>query len=118
MFDCGCVTVYHVAFGSRLIMFAVEGLERGYYQITNDLLTDILRVASRGNAPWNNILWDWCLLGISAVCSCDRCSEGVLILLWQVGVPVWRWIIDYQVKGHRAVHAERLKASGMSGVHS
>lgn len=43
------------------------GLEQGYFQITNDFITDILRVASRGNAPWNNIVWDSCLGVIAAV---------------------------------------------------
>ncbi|GHJ87840.1 hypothetical protein NliqN6_4242 [Naganishia liquefaciens] len=70
----------------------ITGLERGYYQITNDLITDILRVASRGNAPWNNIVWD-----------------GILLIIAAIGVPVWRWIIDYQVRSHRAIHAEKLK---------
>ncbi|KAI5449447.1 3-dehydrosphinganine reductase [Naganishia albida] len=72
----------------------INGLERGYFQITNDMITDILRVASRGNAPGNNVIWDTCLVVIAAI-----------------GVPIWRMIIDYQVKGHRARHAERMKLS-------
>ncbi|KAJ9119891.1 hypothetical protein QFC24_005605 [Naganishia onofrii] len=64
----------------------MTGLQRGNFQITNDLITDILRVASRGNAPWNN-----------------------------VGVPIWRLIIDFQVKGHRAEHAKRMQQAGLVG---
>ena len=56
-----------LASAAHSLISSLKGLERGYYQITNDLITDILRVASRGNAPWNNILFDWILLGIAAV---------------------------------------------------
>ncbi|KAJ9091376.1 hypothetical protein QFC21_007231 [Naganishia friedmannii] len=74
----------------------MTGLQRGYFQITNDLVTDLLRVASRGNAPWNNMFWDSCLTVIAAI-----------------GVPIWRRIIDFQVKGHRAEHAKRMKQAGL-----
>lgn len=47
--------------------FRFLGLQQGYFQITNDFITDILRVASRGNAPWNNVFWDSCLTVIAAV---------------------------------------------------
>ncbi|KAJ9121604.1 hypothetical protein QFC22_002223 [Naganishia vaughanmartiniae] len=75
----------------------MTGLQSGYFQITNDLITDILRVASRGNAPGNNIVWDACLTFIAAI-----------------GVPIWRLIIDFQVKGHRAEHAKRMKWAGLT----
>ncbi|KAJ9107233.1 hypothetical protein QFC20_003768 [Naganishia adeliensis] len=70
----------------------IDGLERGYFQITNDFITGILRVASRGNAPGNNIFWDTCLVVIAAVD--DRLLKS---------------------KVYRATHAERMKLPSSQG---
>lgn len=34
----------------------IKGLERGNYQITNDLVTDLVRVASKGPVPGNGLV--------------------------------------------------------------
>lgn len=36
----------------------VLGMDKGYYQITNDFITDLVRSQTRGAVPMNNTLWD------------------------------------------------------------
>ncbi len=43
-------------------------MDKGYYTITNDLVTDLMRVGGRGAAPMNNPVYDT-LLGIIAYVS-------------------------------------------------
>lgn len=50
----------------------IAGMDKGYYQITNDLITDIVRVQSTGGVPSNNPVWDWVLLIIGSVSLCSR----------------------------------------------
>jgi hypothetical protein len=33
-------------------------MDKGYYQITNDFITDLVRSQTRGAVPMNNTLWD------------------------------------------------------------
>ncbi|KAK4690067.1 hypothetical protein P7C73_g59, partial [Tremellales sp. Uapishka_1] len=73
----------------------LDGVGKGYYQITNDFVSDLVRLQSRGSAPSNNVLLDtiyWFIGGI--------------------GVPIWRMITDYQVRGAKKEVKEELTASG------
>lgn len=45
----------------------LTGLEKGYYQITNDLNTELMRVGGNQSVPGNNFFWDAILLFIAWV---------------------------------------------------
>lgn len=36
----------------------LAGMDKGYYQITNDFISDIIRVRSKAAVPGNNIIYD------------------------------------------------------------
>lgn len=65
------------------VSLLIRGLERGNYQITNDLVTDLVRSASRGPVPSNGPL------------------DFVYALIALIGLPIWRRITDAQVRGVR-----------------
>ncbi|WOO76558.1 3-ketodihydrosphingosine reductase TSC10 [Vanrija pseudolonga] len=73
----------------------IKGLERGNYQITNDLVTDLVRVASKGPVPGNGLL------------------DLVYGFIGFIGLPIWRADVDSKIrKAAPAVTAE-LKAKGV-----
>jgi len=43
------------------------GMNKGYYQITNDFITDLVRTQTRGAVPWNNPIYDFILSGLAFV---------------------------------------------------
>ena len=49
-------------------------MDKGYYQITNDFITDIVRVQTAGSVPFNNSLWDIVLHIIGFVSSDGKLS--------------------------------------------
>jgi 3-dehydrosphinganine reductase len=51
----------------RSAEYLLEGLDKGYYTITNDLVTDFMRVAACGTVPGNNLVYDRFLRGIAGV---------------------------------------------------
>lgn len=44
------------------------GIEKGYYQFTSHLIADLIRVVSKGSAPFNNPILDTILYIIATVC--------------------------------------------------
>ncbi|WVQ74144.1 hypothetical protein IAR50_003736 [Cryptococcus sp. DSM 104548] len=61
-----------------------SGLRRGHYQITDNLVTDFVRLRANGGAPSNNFILDCFYLFISSF-----------------GVPIWRMFADSIVRGGR-----------------
>jgi 3-dehydrosphinganine reductase len=62
----------------------LNGIKRGYFAISSDLLTDLFRTASLGATPGNNYIID----SIQAVIS-------------RIGIPIWRFYADHLVlKSH------------------
>ncbi|WVQ79783.1 hypothetical protein IAT38_001883 [Cryptococcus sp. DSM 104549] len=57
------------------------GLRKGYYGITDNLVTDLIRLRSDGGVPTNNFFLDTAYLFISSF-----------------GVPIWRMITDSTVR--------------------
>ncbi len=51
----------------RSAEYLLEGLDKGYYTITNDLVTDFMRVVGCGSVPGNNLVYDRLLRGIAGV---------------------------------------------------
>jgi 3-dehydrosphinganine reductase len=52
----------------RLCDTHAAGLSKGHYQITNDLITDLVRLQSKGAVPANNVAMDflyWVIGGVS-----------------------------------------------------
>ena len=43
------------------------GIEKGYYQFTSHLIADLIRVVSKGSAPFNNPIFDTILYIIATV---------------------------------------------------
>ncbi|KIO15819.1 hypothetical protein M407DRAFT_86721, partial [Tulasnella calospora MUT 4182] len=73
------------------------GVSAGQAHIAYDLNTQLFRATTRGFAPYhNNIL-----------------TEIVLTLIGLLGIPVWRWTVDRQVRAHAAEHTEYLKSKGI-----
>lgn len=55
-------------FALLLITFTdKEGIEKGYYQITNVIVCDLLRVQSKGAVPYNNLFMDMIYSGVALV---------------------------------------------------
>ncbi|KAL0577687.1 3-dehydrosphinganine reductase [Marasmius crinis-equi] len=78
---------------AALVVF--RGIQKGQLHIAGDLITNLFRSCSRGAAPRNNFLLDT-LYDIAT---------------W-IAVPVWRMMVDKQVKNHRDEHLEYLRANG------
>ncbi|EKC98662.1 oxidoreductase [Trichosporon asahii var. asahii CBS 8904] len=72
----------------------IRGIERGEYQITNDLVTDLVRSVSRGPVPSNGPL------------------DYVYGLIAAVGLPIWRRITDAQVRSARPEVYKQLEERG------
>lgn len=71
----------------KCVEVLLSGMDKGYYQITNDFITDLVRSQTRGAVPMNNTLWDI-----------------VLSILGFIGLPIWRIITDGTVRKHAAQH--------------
>jgi len=78
-----------------------KGVERGDFHITADLITNMFKASSRGNAPRGNWIVDT-LLDIVAL----------------VAVPIWRRSVDNQVLAHREEHTAYLQKKGFFDVPS
>jgi 3-dehydrosphinganine reductase len=52
----------------------VKGIERGNYQITNDFITDLVRVSAKGAVPGNGVLD--VAYGVIGAVSQLLCSDG------------------------------------------
>lgn len=72
----------------------IKGIERGEYQITNDLVTDLVRSVSRGPVPSNGPL------------------DYVYGLIAAIGLPIWRRITDAQVRSARPEVYKQLEERG------
>ncbi|SJL14410.1 related to 3-ketosphinganine reductase [Armillaria ostoyae] len=73
----------------------LQGVSRGDFHITNDLLGNIFRSSTRGTTPRNGVFLD----------------EIYTFFGW-VGLPIWRRITDSTVRGHRKEHHAYLKETG------
>ncbi|KAG7443794.1 oxidoreductase [Guyanagaster necrorhizus] len=73
----------------------LQGVFRGDFHITNDLLGNIFRSSTRGATPRNSIVLD----------------EIYSFFGW-VGLPVWRRITDSTVRDHREEHRTYLMETG------
>lgn len=71
------------------------GLKKGYYQITDNLVTEPIRLRSNGGVPTNNFFLDtlWLIIG-------------------SVGVPIWRMTADSTVRSFRPKVEKELQAKG------
>jgi 3-dehydrosphinganine reductase len=47
----------------------IKGLEAGYYAITTEFITELLRTVGRGVGPTNGFFSDWILSGLGWVCN-------------------------------------------------
>ncbi|BEI84733.1 hypothetical protein CcaverHIS002_0501340 [Cutaneotrichosporon cavernicola] len=72
----------------------VKGLERGNYQITNDFVTDLVRVSAKGAVPSNGPL------------------DVVYSIISAIGLPVWRMMTDSQVRASSKQVDADLQARG------
>ena len=70
-------------------------MKKGYYQITDNLVTEPIRLRSNGGVPTNNFLLDTLWLIVSSV-----------------GVPIWRMTADSAVRSFRAKVEKELEAKG------
>ncbi|WWC90334.1 uncharacterized protein L201_005267 [Kwoniella dendrophila CBS 6074] len=67
-----------------------NGLRKGYYQITDNIVADFARLRSNGGVPSNNFFADCFYLLVSSI-----------------GIPIWRMTADSAVRnGRRAVLAD------------
>ncbi|KAK0184833.1 oxidoreductase [Armillaria mellea] len=73
----------------------LQGVSRGDFHITNDLLGNIFRSSTRGATPRNAVFLD----------------EIYTFFGW-VGLPIWRRITDSTIRGHREEHHAYLKETG------
>ncbi|KAL1413662.1 3-dehydrosphinganine reductase [Vanrija albida] len=73
----------------------IRGLERGNYQITNDLVTDLVRVASQGPVPGNGLF------------------DLVYGFIGSIGLPIWRADVDRKIRKARPEVEAELKAKGV-----
>lgn len=72
-----------------------NGLKKGYYQITDNLVTEPIRLRSNGGVPTNNFLLD-----------------TLWLILSSVGVPIWRMTADSAVRSFSAKVEKELEAKG------
>lgn len=72
----------------------IRGIERGNYQITNDLVTDLVRSVSRGPVPGNGPL------------------DYVYACVAALGLPIWRRMTDAQVRAARPDVYAQLEQRG------
>jgi 3-dehydrosphinganine reductase len=56
------------------------GMNKGYYQITNDFITDLVRTQTRGAVPWNNPIYDLALSIIGFVSLGSSCRLTVILV--------------------------------------
>lgn len=73
----------------------LQGVARGDFHISADLLTDIFRAGTRGAAPRTNWLF-----------------EIVYNIISYVGVPIWRRGVDKHIRGHKEEHQQYLQQQG------
>ncbi|RXK35709.1 hypothetical protein M231_07037 [Tremella mesenterica] len=81
---------------SRLL---IRGLNKNHYQIISHLVTDLMRMTSKGAVPGNNVVVDFFLWLISGP-----------------GVPVWRMITDWQIRRARVGVERDLVVKGFYEV--
>ncbi|EIW65651.1 hypothetical protein TREMEDRAFT_70510 [Tremella mesenterica DSM 1558] len=81
---------------SRLL---IRGLNKNHYQIISHLVTDLMRMTSKGAVPGNNVVVDFFLWLISGP-----------------GVPVWRMITDWQIRRARVRVERDLEMKGFYEV--
>lgn len=74
--------------------YLIKGLERGNYQITNDLATDIIRCASAGPVPGNGPL------------------DIVYGAIAAIAAPIWRMVTDGQIRAAKKDVEASLQARG------
>lgn len=95
----------------------VKGIERGNYQITNDISTEVIRCGSKGAVPGNGPL-DILLTLVSIV---SVVPSALLLLLSEVGtddkliqiaMPIFRIMTDSQAKAAGKEVEEDLRARG------
>ncbi|KAL1761097.1 hypothetical protein FB107DRAFT_286394 [Schizophyllum commune] len=67
----------------------IQGVEAGHFHITCDLLSNIFRASTRGNTPQNNFILD-----------------RVYSFFGFVGLPIWRWTVDREVRAHKPEHMQ------------
>ncbi|KAL7422588.1 3-dehydrosphinganine reductase [Cryptotrichosporon argae] len=81
--------------GDKAAAFLVKGLEKGHYAITNDLVTDLIRVSAAGAVPGNG-------------------PQDILYrLVAAIGVPAWRMFTDHTIRSMRRVTETDLRAKGL-----
>ncbi|KAK8854483.1 hypothetical protein IAR55_003221 [Kwoniella newhampshirensis] len=73
-----------------------NGLKKGYYQITDNLVTDLVRLRSNGGVPTNNFFMD-----------------TIYLLIGSFGVPIWRMTVDWEVRKARKGIQVEYEATGI-----
>ncbi|KAJ7228631.1 hypothetical protein GGX14DRAFT_413996 [Mycena pura] len=73
----------------------VEGIKRGNFHISSDLLGNIFRSSTQGATPVNNVLLD-----------------AVYSFIGWVGLPIWRRGVDKSIVAHRKEHEAYLSSRG------
>ncbi|KAJ3885238.1 oxidoreductase [Lentinula edodes] len=73
----------------------INGVQRGEFHITADILGDIFRSSTIGATPHNNVILD-----------------GVYATIGWIGLPLWRRDVDSTVLKHRSEHSDYLAARG------
>lgn len=58
----------------------IQGIAKGHFSISSDLITEVFRCSARGASPGNTFIWDW-----------------MLCVLGQAGLAGWRWYSDWLV---------------------
>lgn len=76
------------------VRYLVRGIEKGNYQITNDFMTDMVRVATAGPVPWNGPL------------------DLVYSALSAIVMPIFRQVVDGTVRSSKKSVEEELQAQG------
>lgn len=74
--------------------YLLKGIERGQYQITNDLLTDIVRVSTCGPVPWNGPM------------------DVVYGFFGLFAMPIYRFVVESTTKKFKKSIEEEHKADG------
>ncbi|KAG6866462.1 hypothetical protein C0991_003980 [Blastosporella zonata] len=73
----------------------LQGVERGQFHISADLLGNLFRSSTRGASPHNNVLMD-----------------AIYSFIGWIGLAFWRRGVDATILGHRSEHKDYLVQKG------
>ncbi|KIY74151.1 oxidoreductase [Cylindrobasidium torrendii FP15055 ss-10] len=68
-----------------------NGVRKGQFHITGEILSDLFRVGARGASPWNNVFMDL-----------------IYGFIGNIGLVIWRRGVDSTIRGHTEEHKKYL----------